>query len=105
MAANKPVNCRYFYGDYHRGKDYEECRLIKRNPESRPWRRALCDSCPVPGILLNTDCQEIALEATVTRKWGLLERVEVYAVCARHLIELDDPNHCPQCAAEAQGSR
>lgn len=96
----KPVNCRYFYGDYHRGKDYEECRLIKRNPESRPWRRALCDSCPVPDLLVNTTCREIALEATVTRRWGLLERVEVYAVCAKHLIELDDPNHCPKCEAE-----
>ncbi len=102
MAASKPVNCRYFYGDYHRGKDYEECRLIKRNPESRPWRRALCDSCPVPDLLHNTTCREIALEATVTRRWGLLERVEVYAVCAKHLIELDDPNHCAKCEAEEQ---
>ncbi len=101
MALSKPVNCRYFYGDYHRGKDYEECRLIKRNPESRPWRRALCDACPVPDLLQNTTCREIALEATVTRRWGLLERVEVYAVCARHLIELSDPRHCPQCEAES----
>lgn len=102
MASTKPVNCRYFYGDYHRGKDYEECRLIKRNPESRPWRRALCDSCPVPDLLVNTTCREIALEATVTRRWGLLERVEVYAVCAEHLLELADPNHCPKCEAEGE---
>ena len=98
MTANNPVNCRYYYADFHRGREVEECRLIKRNPDSRPWRRALCDSCPVPGILNQTNCAEIALEATVTRKWGLLDRVEGFAVCAKHLIELNDPNFCPKCA-------
>ncbi|NUQ38888.1 MAG: hypothetical protein HUU23_14045 [Caldilineales bacterium] len=101
MSPRPPVNCRYFFADYHRGRDLEECRLIKRNPASRPWRRPLCDACPVPRILIETNCAEIALEATVTRKWGLFERVEVYAVCARHLIELDDPRHCPRCAEMA----
>ena len=102
MSSSKPVNCRYFYADYHRGRDLEECRLIKRNPESRPWRRPLCDSCPVPGILLNTNCREIALEATVVKKLLVVERVEVYAVCARHMLELRDPNNCPKCAEEAE---
>ncbi|NOX63401.1 MAG: hypothetical protein GXP42_15865 [Chloroflexi bacterium] len=100
MNVVKPVNCRYYFADYFRGRDHEECRLIRRNPDSRPWRRALCDTCPVPDILLNTDCKEIALEAEVVKRWGLMERVEVYAVCARHLIELEDPKHCPQCARE-----
>lgn len=100
MSA-KPVNCRFFFADYHRGRDIEECRLIKRNPQSRPWRRPLCDSCPVPGILVQTNCQEIALEASVERKWAILDRVEVYAICAKHLIELKDPNFCPQCAQSA----
>ncbi|MCO6450717.1 MAG: hypothetical protein J5I90_07985 [Caldilineales bacterium] len=100
MSAPEPVNCRYYYADYFRGRDHEECRLIKRNPNSRPWRRSLCDSCPVPDIILNTDCKEIALEASVSKRWGLVERVEVYAVCARHYVELEDPKHCRQCAAE-----
>jgi len=101
--SRRPVNCRYFYADYHRGREYEECRLIKRNPDSRPWRRALCDTCPVPRILRETNCPEIALEATVVRRWGVFERVEVFAVCARHLIELEDPTRCPHCAAEGHG--
>ena len=100
MATHTPVNCRYYYADFHRGRNHEECRLLKRNPESRPWRRVLCDSCPVPDILISTNCKEIALEATVVKKWGLLERVEVYAICAKHLVELDNPRFCPQCAAE-----
>ena len=100
MATNKPVNCRYYYADFFRGRDHEECRLLKRNPESRPWRRALCDSCPVPDILISTNCKEIALEATVVKKWGFMERVEVYAVCAKHYVELDNPRYCPECAKE-----
>ncbi len=101
MSAPEPVNCRYYYADFHRGREIEECRLIKRNRDSRPWRRPLCNSCPVPDILLHTNCHEIALEATVVKRLGLFERVEVYAVCARHYIELDDPLNCPQCASES----
>ena len=40
----QPVDCPYFFGDYHRGLELEKCRLIARNRENRrPWRRALCD--------------------------------------------------------------
>ncbi len=95
-----PVYCRYYYHDDFRGREVEECRLIKRNPDSRPWKPSLCKTCPVPDILLHTNCKEIALEASVVKKWGIWERVEVYAVCARHFIELEDPMYCPLCAEE-----
>lgn len=96
----KPVDCPYFFGDYHRGREVEKCRLIERNRENRrPWRRALCDTCPVPSIVRETTCRHLALEASVVRKWGLLDRVSVYAVCTEHIVELRDPKHCPQCEA------
>ncbi len=97
-----PVDCRYFYGDYFRGKNREECRLIDANPHNRrPWRRKLCDSCPVPALLRETDCRSLALEAEVKRKL-LRDRVEVtLAVCTEHILELDDPRHCPRCAQES----
>lgn len=98
---SKPVDCPYYFADYHRGREIEKCRLIERNRENRrPWRRELCDSCPVPGILRQTTCRHLALEAAVGRKWGLLDRVAVYAICTAHIAELDDPKHCPQCEAE-----
>lgn len=101
---NKPVNCRYFYGDYFRGKNKEECRLVGSNPDNeRPWRRRLCDSCPVPGLLIATNSPDLLLQAEVKRKF-LRDGVEViFAVCAKHMIELDDPRLCPQCAAEQAG--
>jgi hypothetical protein len=100
---SSPVDCPYFFGDYHRGREIEKCRLIARNRENRrPWRRALCDSCPVPGILRETTCKHLALEASVERKLGLIERVSVYAICTEHLDELRDPRRCAKCEEEGR---
>jgi hypothetical protein len=95
------VNCRYFYGDYHRGRNHEECRLLDANPDNqRPWKRKLCDSCPVPEILITSNSRDLVLEGTVKRKF-IWENVEVtFAICQKHLIELVDPHYCPQCAEE-----
>lgn len=100
---SKPVNCRFFYGDYHRGMNKEECRLLDANPNNeRPWRRAHCNSCPVPDIILKTNSRDLVLEAEVKKKF-LREQVEVtFAICRRHMIELDDPAYCPKCAEEAE---
>jgi len=95
---SQPVDCPYYFADYIRGRDIETCRLIERNRENRrPWRRALCDTCPVPGVLRETTCRHLALEASVTRRLGLLDRVAVYAVCTEHVLELADPKRCPAC--------
>jgi len=98
---SQPVNCRYFYGDYHRGNERETCRLLEESPRNeRPWKRKLCNRCPVPVFLLTSNCRSLVLEAEV-KKGFLSERVEVtFSVCSKHLIELEDPQFCPQCAEE-----
>lgn len=97
----KPINCRYFYGDYHRGNHREECRLLEESPDNRrPWRRKLCDSCPVPTLLMTSRCRHLLLEAQVQKKFLSEKVVVTFAICSKHLVELDDPMHCPQCAAE-----
>ncbi len=97
------VNCRFFYGDYHRGNERETCRLLEASPRNeRPWRRKLCNSCPVPALLLTSNCRTLLLEAEVRRRF-LSERVEVtFSVCSEHLIELEDPQFCPRCAQERE---
>ena len=98
---SKPVDCPYYFSDHVRGRETEKCRLIERNRENRrPWRRALCDTCPVPGILRESTCRHLALEASVARRLGLLDRVVVYAVCTEHVLELANPKRCPACEAE-----
>ena len=96
-----PVNCRYFYGDYFRGRNKEECRLVEANPANeRAWRRSLCDSCPVPALILTSNSRDLLLEAEVKRKF-LWDQVEVtFAVCSKHMLELADPKYCPECAKE-----
>ncbi len=97
--------CRFYYEDFHRGRSIQECRLIARNPESEPWQPSLCATCPVPGILRANASPHLALEGKVVRRFFFLRRVEVYAICSKHLIELDDPHvGCPQCRAEATGA-
>jgi hypothetical protein len=98
---NKPVNCRYFYGDYFRGKNKEECRLVGTNPANGvEWRRKLCDRCPVPELLIASNSRDLMLEGEVRRRF-LRENVEVtFAVCGKHLVQLEDPRYCPQCARE-----
>ena len=99
----QPVNCRYFYGDYYRGNKRETCRLLEASPRNeRPWKRKLCNSCPVPDLLLTSNCPSLLLEVEVKKRF-LSERVEVaFSVCNEHLIELDDPLFCPQCAQETE---
>jgi hypothetical protein len=97
--ANQPVNCRYFFGDYFRGKNKESCRLIEANQKNeRPWRRALCNSCPVPALVAESNSPDLLLEAEVKRGFWR-EYVEVtFAVCSKHMLELKDPRVCPQCS-------
>lgn len=97
----KPVNCRYFYGDYHRGKNVEECRLLARNADhGRSWKRKLCDTCPVPELIIASQCRHLELEAEIRRKFLRDQVVVTFAICTKHMIELDDPHYCPLCAQE-----
>jgi hypothetical protein len=99
--SDRTVNCRYFYGDYFRGKNQETCRLLEANPNNeRPWRRRLCDSCPVPAVLITSNSRDLMLEAEVKRRF-LRDAVDItFAVCAKHMLELSDPRFCPACARE-----
>ena len=97
---NKPApNCRFFYHDYHRGKETTECRL-PRSRDSLRWERDICDSCPVPAILRETNSAHLALEGTIRKRFPFGARMEAFAVCTKHMIQLKEAGQCPQCAAE-----
>ncbi|MDY6877081.1 MAG: hypothetical protein SWK90_12890 [Chloroflexota bacterium] len=104
MRTPTGTECPYYYEDFYRGHSTQECRLIGRNPHSEPWKPKLCARCPVPGILRANACPHMVLEARVVRRWlGFVRRVEVYAICTEHQVEVDDPyvgcGHChPQAA-------
>src|SRR5438105_4392158 len=91
--------CKYYYADYVRGRQSEECRLIENNPESERWFPALCQTCPVPGMLMANQCEHLRLYAHVGKGFlGLSKRVEVEGFCAEHLLDVKEPRvGCGHC--------
>ena len=91
-----PTLCRFYYEDSHRRATKKECRLIQRNLASAPWDEKLCASCPVPQILEDNPCANLALEGEVGSKFFVLRHVKVFAVCAAQMKEVGDPRSCRQ---------
>jgi len=42
------VECEFYFADYYRGREWEECRLLARSPDRAQWTPKLCATCPVP---------------------------------------------------------
>ena len=91
--------CHYYFADYYRGRNTQECRLIQANPDSEAWKPALCQSCPVPGILLANACPNLALRARVSKAlFGLLQKVDIAAACREYRVAVDQPKvGCGKC--------
>jgi hypothetical protein len=84
MRTPAGIECRYFYGNYYRGRNTEECRLIGNVPAPNHWTRDLCGKCPVPEILRANACPNIVLEGKVNPGLlGLFRGVKVSAYCTR----------------------
>jgi hypothetical protein len=93
------TECPFYYADFHRGANRQECRLIERNPASAPWMPDLCAGCPVPRILLANGCPNLVLEARVHKGvLGLNRRVDVRASCTQSGAAVAEPEvGCGQC--------
>jgi hypothetical protein len=74
------TECRYFYGDYYRGRDQEECRLV-----GSAWEARLCERCPVPSILRANACEFMSLRPQLVRRLtaGFQRQVTVRAFCEK----------------------
>ena len=99
MRTPAGFECKYFYANYYRGRNQEECRLIAQNPLSEPWSRGLCHDCPVPKVLRANACQHLVLEARVIKTHlGLGRRVAVSAACTKTLVDVPEPEvGCGHC--------
>jgi hypothetical protein len=92
--------CRYFYGDYYRGRNFEECRLIQSKEDGRKWEPILCKNCPVPAILANNGCPHMVLSATIKNFLGH-KSVRVDAYCTKSHQTVKDPNvGCDVCHSQ-----
>ena len=51
-----------------------------------------------------SNSRDLALEAVVVKRF-LRGQVEVtFAVCTKHMLELEDPRFCPKCAEEQRAA-
>ncbi len=105
MRTPAGSECRFYYQDFHRGRNLQECRNIKANPASLAWQPSDCARCPVPSILNANSSPDLELTVTVkTHLLGLRRRVEVSAFCIRHQIPIENPYvGCPLDAQERNG--
>lgn len=99
MRTPAGVECRYFYGDYYRGKNHEECRLIGDVPPLGDWKPSLCFTCPVPAILRANACEFMVLHGEVKRFLGVFKKqVVVSAYCTKSNQKVTEPQvGCGQC--------
>ena len=91
--------CHYFYGDYYRGRNHEECRLLENARPPQKWSPDLCATCPVPGILRANACEHMQLSAEVFRPFFIFKpRVRVTAYCTKTQQAVAEPHiGCGEC--------
>ena len=99
MKTPAGKECKFYYGDFHRGRSEQACRLIERNPESLPWDPGLCQSCPVPDILASNASDTLKLDGKVVKKFfGFKKEVEVEGWCSECFNVVPDPKRgCLNC--------
>jgi len=99
MRTPAGFECSYFFGDYYRGKNHEECRLIGNASPPLNWTKDLCKSCPVPAIQRANSCTDMVLTGTVSRNFlGLQKKVSIKAYCQKSQKNVEDPHiGCGSC--------
>ena len=90
--------CRYFFGDYFRGRNFEECRLITDSNSKNNWSTKICKTCPAAGILQANSCRHMQLSGVVKKDFGFIKRMHVTASCDKSKSIVKEPHiGCGQC--------
>lgn len=99
MKTPAGKECRFFYGDYYRGRQHEECRLIGSAPPPNHWTPDLCRTCPVPDIERDNACPNMILQGRVESiLLGLRRRVKITAFCTLSRQNVKEPHiGCGEC--------
>jgi len=99
MRTPAGKECRFFYGNYFRGNNTEECRLLNSASLKLNWTPGLCFSCPVPDILLANACQNMELIPRLVRPFPFIkQQVEVDSYCRKEGRSGFDPHvGCGSC--------
>ena len=99
MRTPAGTECPYFYGDYYRGRNQEECRLLEAAPPANHWTPDLCRTCPVPAITRANACPHLVLTASISKTLlGLRRQVKIEAYCTKTNQAVSEPQiGCGEC--------
>jgi hypothetical protein len=98
MRTPAGIECKYFYGNYFRGRSAEECRLLQASNQT--WTPDLCKTCPAPGVARANACESLQLQATVARPFSAAfqRRVQLTAYCEKTRRNVKEPHvGCGEC--------
>jgi protein-arginine kinase activator protein McsA len=97
MRTPAGKDCSYFYGDYYRGRNREECRLLKDS--SIDWAPRLCEKCPVPEIQLANSCEHLVFSPTIVKPFLIGNpQVQVDVSCTKTNRHVAEPRvGCGEC--------
>lgn len=90
--------CTFFFGDYYRGRNFEECRLVSGSDSQKDWSTKICKSCPVPNILQANACKSMQLTGVIKKDFGFIKRMNVTTYCDKSKAKVKEPHvGCGQC--------
>lgn len=99
MRTPAGSECKYFYANYFRGRNHEECRLIGNKQPPDNWEPKICSNCPVPGILVANACPNMVLKGKIKRTiFGIKKFIEISAYCTKTNQVVAEPEiGCGEC--------
>jgi hypothetical protein len=97
MRTPAGKECKYFYGNYFRGRSHEECRLLLDH--NLRWEPRLCERCPVPDFLLANSCEHMVFTPDLQKEFFIGKpQVHVTAFCTKTDQQVSEPRiGCGQC--------
>ena len=95
MKTPHGSECKFYYADFNRGRNLQECRLLN----DKRWGPALCKSCPAPRIQLANACKQMILNGRIDNGFlGLNRKVAITAACNKSNQIVKEPAiGCGQC--------
>jgi hypothetical protein len=99
MKTPYGFECKFFYGNYFRGKNDEECRLLNLTSGQGGWTAKLCKTCPAPKIQRSNGCEFLEYKGRISSGFlGFSPNMEISNYCRKNHVNVDDPYiGCGEC--------
>lgn len=92
MKTPAGKECKHYHEDFHRGRNVQECRLVKQNPNSERWHPNDCSKCSVPDILMANADPDMELTLTISRGFmGFGRKIGVGAKSLKDGVVIENP--------------